>query len=798
MTKMDEDLARSGLVAADLNARLLDGPERTVAQVPGGVDGYVIPYYTIAGNIQAFYRVRLFDYKPKYKQPQKTKNHVYFPPNFRQIAETRNYVIITEGEKKAAALCKIGVPACALGGVDSWRNRSISLPKTVELQNQGQDAVTAKLPPGMSLEEAASTDAEGFQDLVDYLVSTNKHIIIVYDSDDKFGLKSQVQRAAATLAFEFRFRGVAFDHIRQIVLPPKTDNDGHPLKVAVDDFIQEGGSDLFYQLIEHTLAKRSAFPRFPNIQEWLGKRLQRTRMSRKEAQQTSMALLSELDANGVRLRSEQEDRLYYFDTRTRSLIKTGFGGRYKDEIHEMPFGRMLYKRFGLSAADARVLQWLAAQFSGEDPIESVTPHKVFARPELNADEINYQINDGQFIRVTNDPEAPYEIFDNGEESNLFVSGFVEPIEGSDLLKALEEVFNQPMECWWKEALNEARLPDDDKLKTVTALLYYISPWLYRWNGIQLPVELILGEPGSGKSTLCALRQIILTGRPELKNAPRDIKDWHASISNSGGLHITDNVHITDKSLRQQLSDEICRLITDPNPHVEMRKYFTEADQIKLPITSVFAITAIEQPFHNVDLLQRAILLHFEKQSNTEEELSYESAWEARKISERGGRVMWLAHHLRAIHEFFKLVKTDWNPKYKAKHRLIHFEQSLMLMAKVFGIDGEWIPGHLSTNTGKQVSESDWVLEGLAFFAEQWRTAEKVKQDGAPKPFTSKTMADYFDGQEDYRDNPILSNARRLGRHLKAHKHTISSLTGITELDTYGNKQRYCVKPIKSL
>src|SRR5690606_37311113 len=120
---------------------------------------------------------------------------------------------------------------------------------------------------------------------------------------------------------------------------------------------------------------------------------------------------------------------------------------------------------------------------------------------------------------------------------------------------------------WGQVLQTVRLRDHHKQQAITTLLYYMSPWLNRWRGMQLPVEMVLGESGSGKSTLCELRLSIITGQPRLRNAPQDLKDWHASIANSGGLHVTDNVQLVDRNLRQRLSDEICRIITEPSPHI---------------------------------------------------------------------------------------------------------------------------------------------------------------------------------------------------------------------------------------
>lgn len=132
-----DDLRRSGLDAADAAAMCI---VYDAAFIPLGstvpVRAYHIPYFDLAGKLTSFYRVRLLDpwtpkgeKKPrKYTQPGGTTAHLYFPPvpglDWRKIAkDTTKEIAITEGEKKAYALCKIGVPCIGLGGVWNWLTR---------------------------------------------------------------------------------------------------------------------------------------------------------------------------------------------------------------------------------------------------------------------------------------------------------------------------------------------------------------------------------------------------------------------------------------------------------------------------------------------------------------------------------------------------------------------------------------------------------------------------------------------------------------------------------------------------
>jgi len=197
-----------------------------------------------------------------------------------------------------------------------------------------------------------------------------------------------------------------------------------------------------------------------------------------------------------------------------------------------------------------------------------------------------------------------------------------------------------------ETPNDPNRPSDEQLleegRALACLLFYMSPWLLRWRGMQLPVEMTIGEPGSGKSSLYELRQNIISGYPRLNNMTMDIKDWYASITSQGGLSVLDNVHFTSasKDYRQRLSDELCRLVTEPDPHIEMRKLYTNADILSLPVTCTFALTSIEQPFFTTDLIQRAAI--FELQAiNT----GHNANWVPQQLDRGPGRIGWVAHQL---------------------------------------------------------------------------------------------------------------------------------------------------------
>ena len=834
------DLALSGLEPTDIKMRPLEMAEKAACGLTTTAEGYVIPYFNIQGQPLPFYRTKLFNQQVKYRQMKGTPNHIYFPPGFLDLVRNANYLIITEGEKKAAKACREGFPCVALGGVDSWRNRILILPKETEFaaHSYNKALIGARLPSsswdtsGTLLMEPI---AKGLDDLMNMVTRRKLTVYIIFDTDGdgtetEAGLKMEVQRAAAELGFEMRRRGIPLTRIRLAVLPSI---DGLP-KTGIDDLLTmvPNGSDILQALLEETSQQRSAFPQHPNMLYDLSKKLQNTKMARKDAQQLSLNIITDLDSRGMRMHSKEEDQLYYFEDATRHLIKVAFGS--DNEAANNPFSKFMYKTYDISmAVDTRLMKWIATQYPAEDPIEDVRPFRVLARPVHDEDTIRLQISDGQYIKVSGDAKKPIELLSNGHDAILFEGNQVLECDAALLLQefkkrqdeyaANKEANTNPLEMWWEDVIREVRLKDQGKVATLFSLLYYMSPWLHRWRGTQLPVELVIGEAGSGKSTLCELRLKIISGMPNLRNAPGDLKDWHASIASSGGLHVTDNIQLTDKALKQRLSDEICRLITEPDPHIEQRKYYTNTDLIRLKVDAVFVFTSVHQPFQNSDLIQRSVILHLDKLAavvalegdeetaadSAATQISYDSAWKDTQIARFGGREAWLSHHLFVLHKFFELVKTDWNPNYKAKHRLINLEQTFVLMAKLFGLESDWIPDFLCGQTSDVIAETDWTLEGLQAFAKLVRSSSvedlenlgarigAIKSMAREGKFAASDIANWAAASDDFMECQYLINSRKLGKYMQSHKAMIAQITGIQEEGTRANKTIYKVKQLNT-
>lgn len=789
---LEADLKKSGLTPKDVKARVLSPTELAACGAHTGskAEGYVIPYFDIKGNPVPFYRLKMLTGDIKYLQPKGTLNYVYFPPGLNELlGSKRPYIIITEGEKKAACAVKMGFPCIALGGVDNWKSASLLLPEHTHLEKSYDGkSIKAKIPSNYVPQLVDGTLAVGMQDLISMCIKESMHVVIIYDTDGQEGVKSPVQTAAAKLGYELKYQGVATQNIRQLILPSKAHE-----KVGLDDFLIAHGSKALQSLIHNTLDKRAAFPRHPNPSKMINQKMNSPRMSRRDASNLALAILMELESRGRRLRAEDSGELNYFDEQIHTLMRVSLAQHHGAPLHETPFGSYLYKNFNLSANDTKVLGWLATQFAGEPGIEVTRTHKVLAFPKDLEDCIAYQLSDSHFAVVTPDPIEPLLIVENGAYGILFEQNQVRNTDWEPIRKRFYDQVTQEPSMYWLDVMKglNFRVPemhhdqsaDVDQLRLLAALLCYISPWLLRWRGTQLPIELIIGEAGSGKSSLYGLRQTIISGASTLSNMTNDIRDWYAGITSTGGMHVLDNVHFTgsQNDYRQRLSDEICRLVTEPDPHVEMRKLYTNNEIISLSVNATFALTAIEQPFFNTDLIQRSAVLELQAIAS-----SHESRWTSKQLNRLGGRSGWVAHQLVCLHRFLKLAVYDgaWNPNYKAGHRLANYEQCLQIMALTFGLDIDWIPGALSAATSTKISEADWVLQGLLAYASQVKDPHKR--------FGVKEICAWAAEHNEYHSNGQLTNSWRLGRYMQAHMATIEQACNIVDAGKVNNKRVFSV------
>jgi hypothetical protein len=147
-----KDLARSGLDKKDYKRLRLEVMDRDATDAFVGEEraSYRIPYFDLDGKRIAYSRVRFLENKKgrgfksasregthRYSQKANTPPHVYYAPyfNWRKLAKDAGQkLLITEGEKKAAAACKAGIACIALGGVFSFQSSKRHQPLIPDLE----------------------------------------------------------------------------------------------------------------------------------------------------------------------------------------------------------------------------------------------------------------------------------------------------------------------------------------------------------------------------------------------------------------------------------------------------------------------------------------------------------------------------------------------------------------------------------------------------------------------------------------------------------------------------------------
>lgn len=110
--------------------------------------GTVFPFHNLDGSRCAFARVR--PHNPrwdgrrnryiKYEQPRGQGNRAYFPVGSVEAIRTPGqFLVITEGEKKALAADQFGFPCIGLTGVFSWGVEGALIDDLAQIEWQGRD-----------------------------------------------------------------------------------------------------------------------------------------------------------------------------------------------------------------------------------------------------------------------------------------------------------------------------------------------------------------------------------------------------------------------------------------------------------------------------------------------------------------------------------------------------------------------------------------------------------------------------------------------------------------------------------
>jgi uncharacterized protein DUF3854 len=120
-----QDLINSGLTEGTVAALKFAAVRPHDIKLAGVESAYALPYFTVDGMANGFQRRKLFpplktDHGTmKYWQPKDSLPHLYCPPivDWQAVArDATTSIVITEGEKKAAAGCQAGLLTAGIGG----------------------------------------------------------------------------------------------------------------------------------------------------------------------------------------------------------------------------------------------------------------------------------------------------------------------------------------------------------------------------------------------------------------------------------------------------------------------------------------------------------------------------------------------------------------------------------------------------------------------------------------------------------------------------------------------------------
>lgn len=721
--------------------------------INAGSSGYVIPYFLpvqntndytlVIANGEPFKRIRIIGGDgPKYIQGRATGSHIYFPP----IPDAKDWfdpsipLVITEGEKKAAAACQHGILCCAVSGVDSWRSRTFVF-------QADRLAVVNNTKVSIRLEEKEATMIETqVAEELPTLPFEDRLVYLCYDNDTNPKTVEHVQRAAFDVAVWLNHHGAS---ARQIQLPFK---DAEQTKVALDDFLQDYGSKGFWKL-----TKRAQFPYRPKVKGWIQQQLASKYKNRDMYVKVAKAVLATLDRKGKRYR-DKFGNYYYFDKTTDVLHPIPVG----DPRSNDPFAIYLNNEFGISTADKEAMTRVMDDFRSVEPIVSID--RAYQGSVAFKDKYYFQLNDSRMVKITANDKV---VMRNGDDGILFLSGsepveLVEPPRDVNWLNILETTSLEPMDPL-----------SIDETRVLVAGIFYLSPWLRRWSGMMLPVEIALGEAGSGKSTLFQLRKGIYTGSPRLNQPPDSIKDWYASVGNEHGIWVGDNM---GHKLDDKFSNELARMVTDPEPTVEMRELYTTNDLSRTFVDCTFSFTAIYNPISKSDLLQRSFIYNFHNISGGNKD----GHWLRRQL-DGDGRAKWVAHHLDVIQKFLKLApNVEWSAK--SSHRLVYLEQALRVIGQIIGqpVVMNSALSQITQVTAERVAESDPVMEGLRAWG--LYCAERGIRE---RMFTTADVVSWVkfeDMEERFTNIKMLSNARSLGKYITSHATEVAQTAGIYKTD----------------
>lgn len=228
----DATIAAMGIVSLDGMALAIGVQGTSHAKQAYPATGYAIPYVDLQGQTlppryRMFWTIPAKD-QPKYLSAHNQDAQLYIPPNFEAVSARHDYILITEGEKKAAKAVQEGIPCVALAGVHMWAEPAAR--KIDKMMGRGMSHLTKPLQALAEL--------------------SGKKLIIVYDSDS--ASNSQVHSARYILKDALLYHCAKWVRVVDLLAPDDTK------KWGLDDILQDTqAASLFHAQLQEALSKDS-------------------------------------------------------------------------------------------------------------------------------------------------------------------------------------------------------------------------------------------------------------------------------------------------------------------------------------------------------------------------------------------------------------------------------------------------------------------------------------------------------------------------------------------------------------
>jgi hypothetical protein len=726
---LDSGLTETTIKAAGITPISPDSLTSLGPRCQTATNSYRIPYFGLDGKASGFWRIRLHPQPEgfgRYTQPKDSGTHLYIAPpaivdprRWTRTDDSGHYedLYLTEGEKKALKACQEGLLCAGLGGVQNWRKKPI-------LNNVPDEAVKpSKNGKGWTVDLSKAGDeaeVDGASNKVapelTKIPMKGRNVWIIFDSDPKYN--GQVQEAAFFLAQWIAEKGGI---PRQVVLPRT--NDIH--KVGLDDYMVANGHFAVQSLTD--LLPKARFPHHPHpysfVQETLDKPKEGHRTANRKA---TRAVLAFMDHHGERY-VDESNQFYWYDHRSHEVHAFGLDASEIRSFRLRTFGDTIIRELGVGTNDTGTLNAIADQFAVQPPINrDVKPRRVVYARRSNEEEdaMYYQVTDSDIAKVT---AKSVDFVQNGTDNMLFTKGSTRPLHVAEVEDAINTL-RRPRNMWLdalhqfnilpmegtRDGITYEGLNHEQTLKYLAAV-FYLNPWLRHWNGLMLPFTMAVAEPNSGKTYLYNLQRGILTGDASLDNIPTDMRSWYAQLAVAPAMWICDNLGEIPRPMREPISDEIARMVTDPSPHADTRSLFTTKDITRIEVDCTFTATCIRIPFWKPDILQRSLIYHLSAIPAGRRD----STWYTRHLAQRA---LWVAEHLLMVQRFFQVVERNWDEGYLSGHRLVHFEQSVRWMLVAMGssmMEAEDIAGRIQHVVQEQIASGDPAIDALRTFSTEW-------------------------------------------------------------------------------